>query len=223
MDAIILAGGLGTRLRETVAHVPKPLAPIRGEPFLDILLKQLEASKLITRIILAISFEAEKIITRYSQRASLLFSREEVPLGTGGGLKKALRLAVSEEVWVLNGDSFLELDFSQMAHFHRAQGADCTLAGLQVEDVSRYGSIFADEKNRIIAFQEKGKAGVGLMSAGIYLLKKNLLEGILGDNFSLEKEGFPALLNKPLFVYPHTGKFIDIGTKESYYLAQKIL
>ena len=221
MDAIILAGGLGKRLRDIVSDVPKPLAPIQGKPFLDILLAQLDNR--VERVILAIGYQSEKI-KEYYRNASLIFSEEEVPLGTGGALKQALQLAHSSLVLVMNGDSYFDVDLESMLAFHLASQAHLTLACREVEDVSRFGSISFDENQRISAFREKeAGAGKGWINGGIYLMDKNLLDSFPDTPFSLEQEGFPHLLKKRVFAYPSAGKFIDIGTRDSYYQAQELL
>ena len=221
MDAIILAGGLGKRLRNTVSDVPKPLAPIRGKPFLDILLAQLHGR--VERLILAIGYKSEQIKQYYHSR-DIFFSEESVPLGTGGALKQALQLALSFPVLVLNGDSYFGIDIEKLVSFHLRQQAHLTIACHEVEDVSRYGSIFFDEKHQVTAFHEKkASSGKGWINGGIYLMDKDLLNSFQQAPFSLEQEVFPFLLKKRLFAYPSEGKFIDIGTKESYLKAQEIL
>lgn len=221
MDAIILAGGLGKRLRDTVSDVPKPLAPIQGKPFLDILLAQLD--KRVERVILAIGYQSEKI-KEYYRNTPLIFSEEDVPLGTGGALKQALQLAYSSPVFVMNGDSYFDVDLEGMLKFHNTSQAHLTLSCREVEDVSRYGTISFDENQRIFAFREKdAESGKGLINGGIYVMDKNLLDSFPDTPFSLEQEGFPHLLKNRVFAYPSTGKFIDIGTRDSYYQAQEIL
>lgn len=221
-DAIILVGGLGTRLQKIVSQVPKPLAPINGTPFLDLLLQHFYASGQVRRIILAIGHKAH-LIRAYYEKTSfpLLFSEETSPLGTAGALKQALPLAATEDVWVLNGDSFFDVPFEKMRLAHQQNNADLTIACKEMEDVSRYGSVAFGFDQRISNFQEKEAAcGKGWINGGIYLMKRTLLESF--SAFSLEKEVFPALLNKRVFAYPFPGKFIDIGTEESYHQAQEV-
>jgi len=221
MDAIILAGGLGKRLRATVSDVPKPLAPIRGKPFLDILLAQL--SPHVERIILAIGYKLEQIKACY-HADEVLFSEENTPLGTGGALKQALQRTHSSPVLALNGDSYFGIDIEKLLTFHQSKHAHLTIACREVDDVSRYGSIFFDEKKRVIAFQEKkARSGPGWINGGIYLMDKDFLDSFSDAPFSLEQEAFPILLKKRVFAYPSAGKFIDIGTKESYLEAQGFL
>lgn len=225
MDAIILAGGLGTRLREVVSDVPKPLAPIRGKPFLHMLLRVLARETMIQRVILALGYRAEAVIEACAGQNypfALGFSIEKTLLGTGGAMKQALMQTQSDEVVVLNGDSFCELDLVQMLEFHRIQQAEVTLACCRVEETSRYGSVVF-EGDRIVAFREKEVAGgAGWINGGVYLLQRSMVlpqEAI----FSLERDLFPSILNKGVFGYRASGTFIDIGTKQSYEEAQGVL
>ncbi|MFN0065286.1 MAG: nucleotidyltransferase family protein [Chlamydiales bacterium] len=222
MDAILLVGGQGTRLAPVVSDVPKPLAPVRGVPFLDFLLQQLQM--VATRVILAVGYKGEQVIERYKKMPHILFSKEKTPLGTGGALRKALELVSSEYVWILNGDSFFAISFSAMLESRVEVGADITIACRYVDDVSRYGSIEM-EGRRIIAFREKRESGgPGWINGGIYLMRRELLlDWPLDTPFSLEKEAFSLLVQKRCFAYPSDGKFIDIGTPESYRQAEEIV
>ena len=216
IESIILAGGLGTRLRECVPDLPKPLAPINGAPFLDILLKQLETFP-VSKIVLAVGYKAECIQDAYKGR-SLIFSVEDEPLGTGGALKKALALTSSEHVLALNGDSFLDIDFTAFWQQHQETRADLTLACLSMEN-ERYGSVsFEEDTRRIRSFTEASS----WINGGVYLMQRDLLKEF-PPFFSLEKEAFPALLHKNLYGFPCKGTFIDIGTKSSFCEAQQLL
>lgn len=229
MDAIILAGGMGTRLREVVPDIPKPLALINGYPFLDFLFAQLHACKGIKRVILAIGYKASLIIAHYEKTPPplpFLYSFETSPLGTGGALSKALEFVQSEEVLVLNGDSYLEFPWPQMLEFHHEKRASLTIACREVEEVDRYGQVvLAPATHEIKGFIEKGqKSGKGWINGGVYLINREVASSLpSGSAFSFETEGIPSLLKKRVFGYPCRGKFIDIGTKESYIEAQNIL
>jgi D-glycero-alpha-D-manno-heptose 1-phosphate guanylyltransferase len=217
IESIILAGGLGTRLRECVPDLPKPLAPINGTPFLDILLKQMRTFP-VSSIVLAVGYKAEHIQDHYKGH-SLIFSVEDKPLGTGGALKKALALTTSDHVLVLNGDSFLDIDFAAFWQQHQETRADLTLACLKMEDAGRYGSVsFEEDTGRIRSFTEPSS----WINGGVYLMQRDLLKAF-PDSFSLEKEAFPALLHKNLYGFPCEGTFIDIGTKSSFCEAQQLL
>lgn len=228
MDCIILAGGFGTRLKEVVSDVPKPLAPINGTAFLSLLLKQLASFKVIDTVILALGYKAPQVMDYFAQNPSplpLIYALETSPLGTGGGLKNAMEASSATEFLVMNGDSYLDFSFQGFFEHHRKSQADFTMAVREVADGSRYGHVEFDAHYRIEAFKEKtAKVCPCWINAGIYLLKRKAL-AMMDRNtaFSLEKEGFPLLLKKKMIAYPCEGTFIDIGTKESYAEAQEIL
>lgn len=229
MEAIILAGGFGTRLQEVVSDVPKPLAPICGYPFLDILFSQLKTCEGISKIILAVGYKAHLIVSHCEKHIPPLphlYSFETSPLGTGGALRKAIEFASSSDVLVMNGDSYLDFSWEAFLQTHEKSKADMTIACLKVKDVSRYGQIcFDPATGQIKEFVEKGKsAGEGWINGGVYLLKRELfMEMPTGVPFSLEVDGMPLLSTKKTFTYPCSGPFIDIGTKESYFDAQSVL
>lgn len=226
MDAVILAGGLGSRLKEVVSDLPKPLAPIHDKPFLDILLAQLDAFEMVSKVILAVGYRADQVVSYYEKRPNITFSIESSPLGTGGALKKALDSVSSEDVLVCNGDSFLDYSLAEMWQHYRAADADITMACRKVEEASRYGQVdFDEERGRILGFQEKSSEKLeGWINGGVYLMKRDILRDFPSNHpFSLEQELFPKLLKKRMFSYPVAGLFIDIGTKESYFQAQEIL
>lgn len=229
MDCIILAGGLGTRLRESVPHLPKPLAPINGSAFLTILLKQLTQMPELTKAVLAISYKASLIINFFEKNPAplpLAFSVEETPLGTGGALKKALSQTTSEYVLALNGDSYLAFSLSTLLEKQKKHNADIVLACIEVEDASRYGKLQIDEKDgRIESFHEKSQRKErGFVNAGVYLMKRSLLDSFASETvFSLEKDVFPQLTEKKMYTCKMNGTFIDIGTPNSFAIAQSLL
>jgi NDP-sugar pyrophosphorylase family protein len=226
INAIILAGGFGTRLKEMVPNLPKPLAPILGTPFLNIILKQLDSFNLISEVILAIGYQSEKIKEYYKDRQfsfPIRFSEEEFPLGTGGGLKKALKVAQSDDVLVLNGDTFFPFSLSQFFLFHKQKGGLGTLICVPKHREGNCGHIQINAFSKILTFCEKDSKAT-LINAGIYLFKKNSLDSFPSNNFfSLETEGFPSLIKEGLYGYVQQSQFIDIGTKESYKEAQTAL
>lgn len=232
-ECIILAGGLGTRLQQYVPDVPKVLAPINGTPFLDLLIKQITKFKKISKIILALGFKAD-MVEKYCQNKNfdlpIEFSVENIPLGTGGALKKALKLCTQKNVLVLNGDSFLNFNFAALSKAHLAKKADITLVYTPIEDVSRYGEVIIDPvSQKILSFKEKqeSRPAKGLISCGFYLIKKDLFNNLPlpeETNFSLEKEAFPLFLTKKRFFgFLCQDTFIDIGTKDSYFESHKVL
>jgi D-glycero-alpha-D-manno-heptose 1-phosphate guanylyltransferase len=228
MEAIILAGGLGTRLREAVPHLPKPLAPINGKPFLDLLLMHLSSFHWIQKIILAVGYKSSTIMEHYQQHTwkfSLEFSLEHTPLGTGGALKLALQQTHGENVLILNGDSYFDLNYTLFLQHHLKNQADLSIACRKMKDVSRYGSIELTSDFRIRKFNEKGnERREGWINGGAYLMKTHLTNRLPSEStFSLEKDVFQQLLSERIFGYPSDRLFIDIGTRESFFEAQHLL
>jgi D-glycero-alpha-D-manno-heptose 1-phosphate guanylyltransferase len=223
LPAIVLAGGLGTRLRDVVADLPKPLAPVAGRPFLAIVLEQLLAQG-FDRAVLAVGYRHEAIRSAFGAcfgRLQLSYSVEPQPLGTGGAIRQAARQCRDTDVFVLNGDSYVELDFARMRSAHESAGACLTVCAVEVADASRYGRIRAED-GRIGGFEEKRAAGPGLINAGIYLMRADLLETLaLPEAFSFERDVLAAKLQdlRPR-LYVASGRFIDIGVPEDYARAQ---
>ncbi len=225
--AVILAGGLGTRLREVVADRPKVLAEVGGRPFLAYLLDRL-ANAGIRRVVLCTGYMAELISDTFGNSyrgMSLLYSKEETPLGTGGALRLALPLINSDPVLVMNGDSFCDADLEKFARRHNAVVAHASLVLVLVEDVARYGVVEVDAADRVVSFIEKGsRRGEGMINAGIYLIAKQVIESISsGGAVSLEKDIFPQLIENRLNAFQHNGRFIDIGMPVDYYAASSFL
>lgn len=228
LDAIILAGGQGTRLREVIKDVPKPMAKINNVPFLDILISKLETCPKINKIILAIGYKSEKITDYYTNsscKKDIHFSIEQSPLGTGGALKKAFPLTNTENILVLNGDSFLDINLDDFTDFHRTKKSKLSIAIKEKNDASRYGKIILSKSNKIIYFQEKANTpSAGFINAGIYIFNREIFTSFPNkETFSLENDFFSALAQNFSFGFPCNKTFIDIGTKNSYHNAQKIL
>ncbi len=223
MQAIVLAGGLGTRMRSVVGDLPKSMAPIGCRPFLAVLLDYLETQG-IAEVILAVGYLREKITGFFGSRyrsLNLHYSVEVEPLGTGGAISQALRLATSDVVFVLNGDTFLKMDYSAMLAVHETARAEVTVALKSVPDVSRYGKAVVKD-GRIVAFEEKTATGAGLINCGIYLVSRQVFESYdLPDVFSFETEFLKPLARdvRPV-AYITDAFFIDIGISESYFRAQ---
>ncbi|MET3515266.1 MAG: nucleotidyltransferase family protein [Gammaproteobacteria bacterium] len=224
--AIILAGGFGTRLRSVVSDVPKPLAPVAGKPFLWWLLGALE-SQGIREVHLCTGYKAEMVEKAFGDRfgeAALHYSVEHEPLGTGGAVLQAMRaLKGVDSCYVLNGDTFAVADLVGLQHeADRTPEADAWLCGAPVADASRYGTLQLDDRQRIVGFHAKGRQGPGVISAGIYLLRRQVLERAeLPRQFSIEQDFFEAHLPRlHLQVAAMASDFIDIGVPEDYALAQ---
>lgn len=227
MDCIILAGGFGTRLQKVISHIPKPLAPIGNTPFLDYLLQQIEKWKIIDQVVFSIGYLGEKIqdfVKNSSYSFECLFSYEDSPLGTGGSLLKAMQKTSSPQVIVMNGDSYFDLCIQTLTSSHQKTCADMTIACLQIENASRYGSIQITNEKRIIKFAEKTSNGSSLINGGIYCVNRDLCLSLpFQGKCSLELDIFPYLLKYNLYACPFHAKFIDIGTEHSYKTAQTLL
>jgi D-glycero-alpha-D-manno-heptose 1-phosphate guanylyltransferase len=223
MEAIVLAGGLGTRLASRLHGLPKPMAPVAGRPFLEILLTQLRRSG-CTRVLLSVGHKHSVIQDHFGASFHGLeidYAVESVPLGTGGAIRLALAKAREESVLVLNGDTFLDADYAAMLGFHAVQGAAVTLAVVHRDDVSRYGSVTI-EGHRITGFQEKGSSGPGWISAGTYALSRNLAwPPALPEKFSVEQDFFvPEVARLRPAAFKVDGFFLDIGIPEDLDRAQ---
>ena len=222
MEAIVLAGGFGTRLKSVVPHLPKPMASVAGRPFLEILLSML-ANKGFSRIVLSLGFMSEKIITHFGDNykgMELVHEVESEPLGTGGAIRAALARCVSDHVYIFNGDTYLELEVEELEEVWR-DGHHPVIAVREVTDTARFGSVELCD-GRINAFLEKGKSGPGLINAGCYVLPNDALDAFpLGQPFSIETEYFVKYLKRLRFDgFVTRGRFIDIGVPDDYALAQ---
>ncbi|MFL5753461.1 MAG: nucleotidyltransferase family protein [Bacteroidia bacterium] len=225
-EAIILAGGFGTRLKEVINDLPKPMAPVNGKPFLAHLLLYLKKYS-IGKVILSTGYLSEKIeeyFGREYEEIQIVYSKEESPMGTGGGIKLAMGKCVSDVVLVMNGDSFFDIDINEFYARHRWNRADFSIALRKVENAARYGTIGLHEEDRILFFQEKnGEEKAGLINGGVYLLKRDLFQKNtpLGEAFSIERDFFETFINRFSFHgYISKGYFIDIGIPEDYSKAQ---
>ena len=222
--ALILAGGLGTRLRSAVPDRPKVIAEVGGRPFIAYLLDQLVDAG-VTRIVLCTGYQADRVeacLGPSYRSAQLLYSPEANPLGTGGALRLALPLIQSPEALVLNGDSYCDVPLPDFAAFHYSRDAQASLALCSVDDQRRYGGVRVDEQGAITAFAEKADVeGPGWVNAGVYLLRRSLLESIPPGTFvSLEREVLPGLISRGLFGFCSSARFRDIGVPEAYSSAQ---
>ena len=225
MEAIVLAGGLGTRLREVVPDLPKPMAPIAGRPFLEILLASLSRKGFI-RVVLSVGFMAEKISGYFGDRfgnLELAYAVEREPLGTGGAVRLAMQVCATDHVFILNGDTFLDLEMDQVER-HWQVHCRPIIVGREQSDTARYGRLLTAD-GAVIGIVEKGVSGPGLINAGCYILNRGQLDGHpVGSAFSLETDYLPVAVTRTRFdLYVTTGKFIDIGIPEDYERAQREL
>lgn len=227
-SAVILAGGLGTRLASVVSDVPKPMAPVAGRPFLEFILDDLHQQG-VTRAVLAIGHLGEHISGHFGSSykgIELLYSRETMPLGTGGALRDAVRAASRDRILAMNGDSWCPVDLGALARAHGAAGALATLSLVRVADASRFGTVDLDAAGRVVGFVEKtGRAASGLINAGIYALDARVLDAAPAvGRFSFEKDVLEARAGHgTLHGYVvDTPLFIDIGVPADYQRAQSL-
>lgn len=223
MEVIILAGGLGTRLRSVVADVPKCMAPVGGKPFLWYLLKYLTKYP-ISRVILSVGYLREVIfdwIKGHQQEFPFEFDYaiEEEPLGTGGGIKLALSKASDPYVVILNGDTFFDVELDVLCQLHDRNKKDITLALKLMRDFNRYGTVSLDTMHgTIVSFNEKQYCDEGLINGGVYVINRNapVFEG-LPDRFSFETAVLePQCAVQNLQGIVQDGYFIDIGIPEDF-------
>lgn len=225
-EAIILAGGFGTRLQKVVNDVPKPMAPINRIPFLNYVFDYLKHYK-IQHVVLSTGYLSEKIVEYYKDEfkgIKISYAKEETPLGTGGGIRNAMTKCKTDDVLVLNGDSFFDVDIKTHYRYHIFKQADCTLALRKVDNAARYGTIKLGRLNRISAFKEKDNVEKeGLINGGVYILNREvyLNKTDADSTFSIEKDFYEKRLNElNIFGFEYNGYFIDIGIPEDYKKAQ---
>ena len=228
MKIILLAGGLGTRLKETLRDIPKPMAPINSKPFLEYQFMRFRTQG-FSEFILSIGHQGE-IIRDYFGNGHRLglairYTVETDLLGTGGALKLAEPIIDSEDFLLANGDTYLEADLRAALRFHEEKEALGTILLVYRNDTGRYGRVHLDDRARIVSFTEKSLNGyAGYINAGIYIFRKDLFRYIPENRVcSLEREILPSLIGEGLYGFPVEGYFIDIGIPEDYEKAKKEL
>jgi D-glycero-alpha-D-manno-heptose 1-phosphate guanylyltransferase len=220
MEAIILAGGLGTRLRSEIAELPKCLAPVNDKAFIDTLIEQLKKQG-ISKFIFSLGYKSELVIEHLNTNFPGLVKSyivEEEPLGTGGAIKKAIEEVTEENVLIINGDTYFDIDIKALLDLHVSKKAVCTIALKEMGNSERYGTVELDEENRIIAFKEKQLNEKGFINGGTYILTvAAFLQKDLPAKFSFEKEYLEAAIaEQHLFGKPFNAYFIDIGIPSAY-------
>ncbi len=221
MQALILAGGAGTRLRSVLAGLNKPMAPVAGRPFLEYLLLQLKKHE-IDEVTLCVGYKADLIQSyfgmgnRWGMQVS--YSYETDFLGTAGALKLAEDLIYEEGFFVMNGDSLFDIELRMLMHYHCNMKATATLALAHVDDTQRYGTVGMNELGRIVSFIEKRQGNTeGLINGGVYVFAREVLDFIpKGQPVSLERDILPKLIGRGLYGLPLKGYFVDIGVPEDY-------
>ena len=236
MEVIILAGGLGTRLRSVVSEVPKCMAPVAGKPFLWYLLSYLKRYD-VSRVILSVGYLREVIFSwidtvREQFPFAIDYAVEETPLGTGGGIALAMQHVQGEDAIILNGDTCFDVNLNALADFHRAHPeAHLILALKAMQDFDRYGTVITDDHGKVLEFKEKRPCKSGLINGGVYWMRnipkdreESLFYG-LPDKFSFENEVMTKHCgpNGCLYGIRQDGYFIDIGIPEDYRRAEQEL
>lgn len=219
-EAIILAGGLGTRLQSVVNDRPKCMAMVAGKPFLKYILDFLSFSQ-IDHVVLSLGYKYEIIqdwLNNQQYSFKISFVIEDKPLGTGGAIFLALSKLKTDSCFVLNGDTFFKVDLNEMQKFHCKNAGDITLALKPMSDFDRYGSVVLDTENKITEFQEKEYKKYGLINGGIYFLNKSILDKFNNKNtFSFEKEILEGKNQKINIIgFKSENYFIDIGIPSDY-------
>lgn len=221
MEAIIIAGGLGTRLREAVPTLPKCMAPINGQPFIHYLITWLEKQG-VTRFIFALGYKSEIISSYLSTRLAAdayVISLESEPLGTGGAIAQAMQFAQNEWVLATNGDTLFAASIAPMQEKVVNSHFSCCLCLKPMRNFSRYGTVEIDTKDTITAFSEKKYCVEGLINGGLYYINKAKFVGATTniEKFSFE-EDFLMKASKEggLCAVKDNSYFIDIGIPEDY-------
>lgn len=221
MDAIILAGGLGTRLRAAVSDLPKPMAPVNGRPFLELLLEYWIGEG-VRRFVLSVGYLAERITGHFGSHwcgADIVYASENEPLGTGGALLLALQKIKGEQVLVMNGDSYFAVRLKELMDLHAARRADWTLALFRSDDVKRYLGMSVAADGRIDSL-----SGANSVNGGVYIIQPAKLAELpwkAGDRVSLETDLLPHALGAGWRLYGREfdRPFVDIGVPQDYQTA----
>jgi D-glycero-alpha-D-manno-heptose 1-phosphate guanylyltransferase len=225
MEAIILAGGYGTRLQPVVNEVPKPMAPIAGTPFLELLLKYISNYN-FSRVIISLGYMYEKVISYFGDSfdgLELVYEVEDKPLGTGGAIRAGIERCLNDHVFVFNGDTFIELNLNRMMNLW-VMNNQPIIVGKKMNKTSRYAQIEVFD-GKVTGFKENHDGGLGIINAGCYLITKQQLKNYkVGEVFSFEKDHLPSYVeNNAVDVFISEGYFIDIGIPEDYFYAQNTL
>ncbi|MDP3921267.1 MAG: sugar phosphate nucleotidyltransferase [Candidatus Omnitrophota bacterium] len=232
MEAIILAGGLGTRLGDKTKEIPKPMLPVGGRPFLDTLLDYWRAQG-IDHFVLGVGHKHEVIESHIGndyKGSYVSYSIEKELLGTGGGLLMAVkRLKTSHPFLVLNGDTFFEVSLKALAHFHEEKEAECSMSLFKISDADRYEGIQMDDSYRVESVLGRDQMQTSpYANGGVYLMTFHLVDEFVIDTpkkQSLETDLFPEMLSqgKDIYGFVSGGRFLDIGTPEDYARSADIL
>ncbi len=230
-SAIILAGGLGTRLRSTVPDLAKPMAPINGKPFLEHQMNYWIAQG-IDHFVLSVGYRKEDIVEYFGKRykgCDIEYAIEEQPLGTGGGFLKAINLVDhNESVLVLNGDTFFEVDYNQLKQYHEQKRSQWTFSLFRANEAERYMGMDVGLDGDVISLKSETKVLGCLANGGVYLVNPKVIAGTRfksGDKASLEDDILSDLMTHNIRLYgiEFAGRFIDIGVPDDYQRASTVL
>lgn len=227
VKAVLLVGGLGTRLRSILPSTPKPLASVGNRSFLELLVRQLSYQG-VRNLVMCTGYLSDQIEDQFGDGkawdVSIEYSRELSPLGTAGALKLARPyLEAVPDLLVMNGDSFVDVDLRRLIRFHREHGGVASMAVLQVDNAARYGTVQMGEGKRVAGFSEKASnESSGIVNAGVYVFDNIILDYIADGPASLERDVFPRIIDQGVYALEQRGMFIDIGTPEDYARAQQI-
>jgi D-glycero-alpha-D-manno-heptose 1-phosphate guanylyltransferase len=226
-EAIVLAGGLGTRLRASVPDLPKCMAPVGGRPFIAYITDYFRQAG-IERFIFALGYKSDAFEDFFRQsfpNGGYTVSLEEEPLGTGGAIRQACSLGKEEHVLILNGDTFFRIDPGTLSAFHQSNRADCTLCLKPMQDFNRFGVVELDDHQRVRQFREKQAYKSGLINGGVYALgRERFLREDLPATFSFEKDYLEKVLDtRRVYGLVQNDYFIDIGIPEDYQRVQSAI
>lgn len=225
MEAVILVGGLGTRLSSVITELPKPLAPVANRAFIEYLFDELIRNK-VTKAILATGYKADLFIKSFGNQYKDLqieYVQEAEPLGTGGAILNALQKISGEDFITMNGDCFNSFDLDLLIKTYKEKAVELLIAATQVQDRSRYGALEC-QQGYLSSYNEKSKSGAGLINAGLYLMSKSIFTSADQEKFSFEIDFLPRYLrhNKVAIFELKKDTFIDIGTPEDYDRSHKL-
>ena len=219
METIILAGGFGTRLQSKVPNIPKPMAIINDRPFLDYLLSYLMRNQ-ISRIIFSLFYKNEIIKNYYSNRYNSLdiaYSVDKKALGTGGAIRNALSFALNENAFVINGDTYFNIDLKMLFEEHLSKKNDITISLKKMKNFDRYGIVTTNNNGDVLSIKEKQYCKNGVIDGGIYLIKKNLFDSFeVKDSFAFSDFIMQNIDDLKVGSVNFDDDFIDIGTPDDY-------
>lgn len=223
-EAIVLAGGLGTRLKEVISDLPKCLAPINDKPFLSYLISYYK-NQGIKKFIFSLGYKhelVEEMLLKDFPELDYEIVVEGEPLGTGGAVALAMSKSVEEDVLILNGDTFYTIDLKEFSEAHYDLEGECTLALKPMQDFDRYGLVEIDENNKVTSFREKKYYAEGLINGGVYGLHvPSFLNHDFDQKFSFEKDYLEKLFSQGRIKGTiQNSYFIDIGIPEDLQKAQ---